>query len=200
MAAPAAHAGTLLLSDLSSDETDAALLDATLQFDVTGATELTLSVTNDTVAPNAFKINEVYFNAAANVSSLSLVSASSDLEGDVSSSWQLTTGQAADGFGVFGFALTGTNGRVSKREIESGETMTYVFSIAGTGPFTMDTFTKVLSTIPPGDRPSLAAAKFVKGPGDDSAYGAVVPEPGTGVLLALGLLGLGAARRRPRSR
>jgi hypothetical protein len=42
-------------------------------------------------------------------------------------------------------------------------------------------------------------AKFVNGPGDDSAFGANVPEPSTASLLGLGLVGVAAIRRRRRS-
>ena len=51
----------------------------------------------------------------------------------------------------------------------------------------------------------VAAAKFVNGPDDpeasgmeDSAFGAAMPEPATGALMALGLAGLGSAGRRRR--
>ena len=43
---------------------------------------------------------------------------------------------------------------------------------------------------------AIVAAKFVAGPGDDSAVGAFIPEPGTVALLGLaGLLGLRRRRR-----
>ena len=51
----------LQLSTHSSDETPAADLLATFEFSVVGFT-LTLTVTNDTFAPNEFNMNEVYFN------------------------------------------------------------------------------------------------------------------------------------------
>jgi hypothetical protein len=38
--------------------------------------------------------------------------------------------------------------------------------------------------------------KFVNGPGDDSAFGANIPEPGTALLVGFGMLILGASRRR----
>lgn len=62
--------GLLTLSEQSSDSTPAADLDATLDFSVSG-TDLFLTVTNTSALPNAFNINEIYWNAANNVSDLS---------------------------------------------------------------------------------------------------------------------------------
>lgn len=197
LAGGAAQASTLTLSDVSSDETDAAVLAATLEFQITGASELTLSVTNDTTAPAAYVINEIFFNATSNVSALSLVSASSSLDGSVGANWGLATGVAGNGFGRFDFQLFGKSGPFERREIQPGETVDFVLSIAGTGPFSLADFTTDLSVIPPGQLRVLAAAKFVKGPKDDSAYGAVVPEPTSAALLGLGLAAIAASRRRP---
>ena len=52
-----------------------------------------------------------------------------------------------------------------------------------------------LSTLPPGDQPVVAAAKFVHGPEDDSAFGGSVPEPASLSLLAAALVGIAARRR-----
>ena len=47
---------------------------------------------------------------------------------------------------------------------------------------------------------ALAAAKFITGEGDDSAFGSYVPEPATGSMLVGGLLVLlGLGRRRQRN-
>jgi hypothetical protein len=70
--------------------------------------------------------------------------------------------------------------------------VTFTFSISGTGPFAPGDF------IAPSSLGYTAAAKFVNGPGDDSAYGAV-PEPSTGLLLATGLIGLAVNGRRRRA-
>jgi len=197
LAAPASGS-TLVLSQFSSDETPASVLDATLVFQITGANELTLSVTNDTSAPDAYLLDEVFFNATSNVTSLSLVSATSSTDGLVTADWKLGTSNHAAGFGRFDFSLLPSRGNADN-EIDPGETVSFVFDISGTGPFAMTDFTTELSTIPPGNTPSLAAVKFVSGPGDDSGYGAVVPEPLTVFQLGLGLAGISwVSRRRSR--
>jgi len=195
-----AQATTITLSTHSSDETDPALLDATFDYSITGATELTLIVSNDT--PD-YVIDNVFFNGSLNVSSLTYVTATKDPGGsdtNVTGRWDFSQTPppiTADGFGGFDFNLAdkGTGPPV-QREIQAGETVAFVFTITGTGPFDMADFAAEFSTVPPGDTPAIAVAKFVRGPGDDSAFGSFIPEPGTGALVGLGLVGLGAARRR----
>ena len=109
--------------------------------------------------------------------------------------WDLAFNKHAGGFGTFDFRLEGGVG-IDPDQIFPGSTETFVFNILGTAPFFDTDFTSDLSTIPPGDMPSFGAAKFVEGPGDDSAYGATAPEPATLVLLALGSLTLLRTRRR----
>ncbi len=179
----AASAGIIVLSTDSSDETPASVLDATLDFVVSGST-LTLTVTNNTVAPSAYFMNEIYFNAGPSVTGLTLMTPA---EG-----WTLNTSIAADGFGVFDFGLIDGVG-ASPHQIDPGASLEFTFTIAGSA--VMSDFTTFLSTIPPGDTPMLAAAKFVRGPGDDSAFGGTVPGPGAGLLLGCAV-GLGAMRRR----
>jgi hypothetical protein len=192
-ASPAA-ALTIVLSQFSSDETSADVLDATLDFSVAGD-QLTLTVTNDTTAPAEYDITEIFFNGASNVTGLTLDSATHSAEGDVTDLWNLETNVGQGPFGTFDFHLvTDNSGGNATEDIEPGQTVTFVFTIAGTGPFSDADFAQ-LSTIPPGDQPVLAAAKFVHGPDDDSAFGGSVPEPATMSLLAAGLLGLAARRR-----
>jgi hypothetical protein len=188
LASSPASAVMIPISDLSSDSTSAEALAATLEFEVSGST-LTISVTNETdgTGRGEYKINRIYFNATNNVSALTLVSPSG---------WDLKTNVKGGGkFGRFGFGIIGGVGR-SSSQIDAGDSQVFVLSISGAGPFSGTDFTTELSTIPTGDTPSVASAKFVQGPGDDSAFGAttaVVPEPAVSVLVAGVLL---AARRR----
>ena len=107
--APAATATVVACCTISSDATPASQLQATFDFQVSGST-LTLNVDNDTVAPNQFNINEIFFNASGSVTSLSLTSAShSDTSalnnfGDVTSGWApVDTSVMVNGFGIFDF-------------------------------------------------------------------------------------------------
>jgi hypothetical protein len=188
----AAQATTITLSTASSDETDPNLLSATFEFQITGATELTLTVTNDTTSPNAYNINQIFFNAAGNIAGLGLDSATHSAEGDVTGAWApVDVNTMVNGFGVFDFGLTDGVGETDPSVIGENEFVTFKFSISGTGPFDMTDF-KVENA-----KGFLAAAKFVSGPGDDSAFGAV-PEPSTALLLGLGLGGLTWASRKGR--
>jgi hypothetical protein len=202
-----ALATTISLSSVSSDATPASLLDADFDFSVSGST-LTLTVSN---TGSDFNINQIYFNASGLVSSLSLVSATHDVAGDVSAAWlPIELGSNADGFGSFAFALTDGVGQNNPNIIEPGEEIVFVFSITGSGGYTDADF------IVANDSGYTAAAKFVNGPPDpecagvteateqcpeladteDSAFGAV-PEPLVGWLLMIGLGGLVAAGRKP---
>ncbi len=185
---PAFAGVALTLSDASSDETDAEMLDATLTFTVLDGT-LTLTVRNDTAGADAFDISAVYFNVGADIADLSLVLGEPG--------WSLLRRQRADGFGRFDFALLSAHGN-DPDEIAPGDSSSFIFDIEGAGPFHDLDFTTDFSVIPPGSTPSIAAAKFVNGPGDDSAFGAVVAEPGTALLISIGLGVIGWRSRRRR--
>ena len=186
--AGSAWGGTVLtLSDLSSDGTSAEALDARLLFDVVGES-LMLTAMNDTSGADGYDISAVYYNAMPDISEL--------LPAPAELGWTLLLNESADGFGVFDFALISDLGN-DPAKIGPGESLTFTFDIVGHAPFSDGSFTDAFSGIPPGDNPVLAAAKFVSGPGDDSAFGAVIPEPGT---LLLTLLGLGLAGRAARRR
>ena len=192
LATSAADAGPVLtLSDLSSDETSPEDLDATLAFDVLGD-RLILLITNDTAGHDVFDISEIYFNSMDNETGLVL---SLPVPG-----WNLFRDQRADGFGTFDFALLSDLGN-DPAEIIPGASLSFTFDVAGIDPVTAVNFASDLSEIPPGEHPVVAAAKFVNGPGDDSAFGAVIPEPGTAVLFlfACGLAISSAKQKSHRS-
>jgi hypothetical protein len=189
-AASGAGATTITLSQLSSETNPGpSVLDATLVFMVTG-NQLTLTATNGTSAPNEYLIDGIWWNARPHVTGLALVSATHSQAGNVLAAWApVETNSHVAGFGSFDFGVTGGVGGSNPALLGPGESIAFVFTIAGTGPFAMGDFDEANSH---GNR---AAAKFVSGPGDLSAFGAV-PEPGTAALLGAGLLGLGLGGRR----
>lgn len=176
-----ANGAMIMLSTASSDETPAVLLNMTLDFAVSGNT-LTITATNDTMNPSQFKINEIYFNGPAGVT----------LAMDNKPGWNLATNTVGNGFGTFGFALLDGQGN-NPHQLFPGEVEVFTFTILSGAPTDSD-FVTYFSTIPPGEFPAIAAAKFVGGPGDDSAYGAYIPAPGAAGLLLAPL----AMRRRRR--
>ncbi|MCH7527128.1 MAG: PEP-CTERM sorting domain-containing protein [Planctomycetes bacterium] len=174
-----AGAAAIELSLFSSDVTPAEVLDALLEFSVVGD-ELTLTVSNNTSDPSPFEINEIAFNATAEVTNLSLTSGLND--------WSLRFDQTPggnhgmDGFGRFDVILEWGGGR--RPTILPGEKAIFTFAVEGEG-FSDLSFVTDLSSIPPGAMEMLLVAKFIRGPNDDSAFGAV-PEPRSLGLLALG--------------
>ena len=185
-----ASASIITLSDFSSEPgIDPSELSATLDFQVAG-NFLTLTVTNDTPSPtDEYNINQIFFNASANVINLAV----SSFPGQ----WELdTAGTMVDGWGVFDFMVFHDD--VQHHLLLPGAQKVYVFSFDGIG-ITENDFVLELSDASgdPGNLdPMIAAAKFIQGPNDDSAFGAV-PEPG--VLALLVVAGLVGARRRRRS-
>lgn len=201
--ASAGSATTITLSDASSDATDASTLDATLAFSVIGGDTLQLVLTNDTTAPDAFNINQVFWNASDDVTGLTLTSASHSVNGDVFAAWSpVELNTMVNGFGVFEFGLTDGQGETHPSVAQPGISITFLMDITGT---CADSFSCDMDDFFAANSMGyVGAAKFVSGPDDpespgneDSAFGAaVVPEPGTGALLGFGLLLL--ARRRTR--
>lgn len=189
---PITSAATLELSNYSSDETPADLLDATLDFTVSGSI-LTLDVSNDTADPAEFDLRAIYFNVleTSNVTGLTLLTQPGD-------DWLLAMDEKAACFGTFDYGLLGGVGSDDINQVLPGDTGTFTFEIAGSGPFFDTDFTTAYSTNPPGNMSTLAAAKFVEGPGDDSAFGGTVhtPEPTTVALMAMGCVAIVRQRRR----
>jgi len=198
----------LRLSDYASDGINPPLpedMDAMLTFDVVGST-LTLAVENltpeiDGVDPE-LNINEIYFNAAANVTGLTLT----DVIGSPLSKWDsefiqgggptdIGNPHQVNGFGKFDmYLIDGVDDQ--PHVIDPGETVTFIMSITGTGPFEDADFAYQWSAQVDGHILSRAAAKFYNGPPEMSAYGNNVPEPATICLFGFGALALLRKRKR----
>jgi hypothetical protein len=178
-----AAAASITCCGTSSDATPASLLVVVLDFAVAGST-LTLTATN--LSASTYRVNQIYFNATDDVTSLALTSATHSAAGNVTSRWSVLADEDAGPFKGFDFELAGGTGNRTW-VIHPSQSVVFVLSIGGVGPFTASDF-GVLNA--EGDQ---AAAKFQGGPGDDSAFGAI-PEPGLLGLLAVGAL-LAVARR-----
>lgn len=192
LAAPAAHATSLLCCTMSSDfgeledPTDPAQLQALFDYVVTDPIlgddlfTLTLSVENQTPVSGfdaAFNINAIFLNGTSDVLSLTLVSVTDEGAGLVTGSWGNASGSSSGaghvlekaenigGFDDFGFSLWEGTGLNNPSVIQPGETSTFVFTVAAaTGqPIDMDSFNIGFK----GNDTSPMGAKFVSCVGSD---------------------------------
>lgn len=178
------RAGMVTLSAYSSDSTLPEDLSATVDFSVVDTT-LTILVTNLTDGPGdtldtGFDIMALYFNATENITGLALTGPAAGWT-LYSASKETKVGR----FGQFDYALISGVGN-DPSQIDGESWREFTLTVDGSGAAALD-FHSDLSTIPTGNTPVVLAAKFVNGPGDDSAFGAV-PEPATIAILALGAL------------
>ena len=169
-----ASATTIILSSQSSDPgVPASLLDATLDFALSGST-LTLTVSNDT---SDLDILAIYFNAPSALTELDLLSSPED--------WEEVSSVDVGPFGTFDWGVEIALEDAAEDEFDAGDTGVFEFELEGTGSFSAADFG------------SDAAAHFANG-STDAVGLAHMPEPQTGLLFASGLvfLALGLRRRR----
>ena len=183
-----AEASTILqFSDFSSDETLPGDLTARVTFEVTG-TQLQITIDNQ----SDYQIAQLYFNTHTELTGLDF-STSPNPDWTISGSGEFQD-EKVGGFGSFNWLIDFGSG---DSRLEAGDTTNLILDMAGDDFSSIESsISNTLSTIPPGDIRVYAAIKFEAGPEDDSAFGAVVPLPGTCLLLASGLLGLVAIKRR----
>jgi hypothetical protein len=173
-------------SDVSSNETPPGVLTSTTTFTVSGS-QLLIDVDNT----SSYEIAQLYFNSDTTLTGLAFDESAAT---DFNPSWSISgTGafqtRTADGFGQFNWLIDfGSTTRPG-----SGLTS---LTLDMTGSTLESTIGSTLSSVPPGEIRALAAMKFESGPGGDGAFGAVVPLPGTWLLLGSGLVGLVLIGRR----
>jgi hypothetical protein len=201
-----ATATTLFLSEFSSNGTPASDLTALMNFSVSALGDtLTLTVTNQThTTTSGYNMNELYFSTSDDVFNLKLTGASGD-DGDNLADWMLfsslDTGNPtrSDGFGTFDWAVKdGVDSMPSTIHPMEVQIFDFSFKCRNGAECTDADFALELSTTTGQSEAVLGAAKFVAGPGGDSAFGGttIIPEPAPAALLALGLAALAGRRRR----
>ena len=178
----------LEFSDYSSDETPVSELTAVVEFTVSG-TQLLLDINNT----SDFLIAGIYFNSDSGLTGLAF-------DGTVDSAWSISgTGasqnQNGNGFGNYNWLIDFGSG---DSRLSSGVTSLILdMTLDMTGTTNEGTISSKLSRIPPGHTQAFAAMKFESGPGDDSAYGASIPDPVAVFLLGSAcLIGFAGARRK----
>ncbi|MHC4186906.1 MAG: PEP-CTERM sorting domain-containing protein [Planctomycetota bacterium] len=190
------HAALVSLSDCTTDETPASDLNAMVEFSLTGST-LSIVLTNLTDGPDSgidtgYDITALYFNATDNIFGLTLEEPDF---GWVLYSWDNIT--KAGGLGQFDYVL---KGKIGSNPIivegESSRTFTLSVTHDGSGASESDFYSE-FSSRPPGNDPTIIAAKFQRGPNDDSAFGGThTPEPATITILGLGSMIMFIKRKR----
>ncbi len=188
---------TPLSTHSSEISVDPSLLDAVLGTSVVEDAGnkwlLTLSIENQTPVGGGFDISEIYFNTTADVTQIKL----KQVVGSDKKEWNVVLDMdniQVEGFGLFDIGLESKD--VSNVFVGAGQTVTFTLEIkTGTPPYS-DTDFFDLSAPQDGQTLAYGAAHFIRGPGDQSTYGAYNPEPATICLLGFGALALLRKRKR----
>lgn len=189
------------LSNYSSEAPSipASWLDARMDFSVVddGNWKLTVQAKNWTPENEGditFNISELYFNTTADITNMTLDSVLNGNKDD----WTLTfntDGIQVGGLGLFDISLKSNNPTIEY--IESHEYLRFTIIIEGVSPSYLATDFITLSSPSGESLVAYGAGKFFGGgPGDLSAYGAYIPEPGTILMLSLGALALVRKRNK----
>ena len=186
LCATRADAAMILLSTAATHGADPALLDASIEFEVTG-NALTITVTNTTEELHPYHINQILFNASSDVTSVQ--------ETSMPTGWSLATHRNANAFGHFEYMIHGGAG-ANSQALLPGDSAMFVLTFQGSNVTAED----FLSEFSDGARPMLVAAKFLNGPGNAGPYGGTdqappIPEPGCLALL-MGAIAVAYRRRR----
>jgi hypothetical protein len=168
LAAGPGRAATVALSELSSDATPPELLGGAIDFSVSGDT-LTLTVWNFTSFIKHYEVDRAAFNVRSNVTGLAL------FPGD----WRFSGSTHPPVFGQFDYAV---EPRPGIDPLYPQGSITMVFTIQGTGPFSDADFSEAASVPITGETSARAALSFIHGPAGDSAWGAAAAGPLTGPL------------------
>lgn len=190
LAAPA-YADTIYFSGQASDnDVPVGVFDGEIVYSFDAlANVFTMTIVNQTVAPDAYRISVAVFNTSSDVTGLTLTG-----NGGFTGA-TLGAIERGDGFGWFDWGLDLGPGNTG---VAAGNSATFTFAVTGSNLDITDFFSGL--SWGGGLTPAVAAMHFAAGPNGDSAWtiptDKIVPEPATMALLGLGIAGMVVTRKR----